>query len=167
MFGFQKNIRFTPRLVLSRQGRQQSLSLGPNPIDNAVPCYPHDNIAGSLLCDECRTSFLPTVGHTLVSIWWLREQVCLLSTRCLVHQFEPSTSISRRFENIHRTINSPTVLAVVIIQARRWNCVQLLRLFVCQFAVSFNAFFEHVLPCRRTTQPILREAFHFLVIFQL
>ena len=47
-----KYIVLTPKLILNPQGRQQSLSLGINPVDNAEPCYPHDNIVGSHLCDE-------------------------------------------------------------------------------------------------------------------
>ena len=45
MFDFQRHIRFTLKLSLSPQSRQQNLSLGIIPIDNAEPCYPHDNIA--------------------------------------------------------------------------------------------------------------------------
>ena len=45
----------------------------------------------------------------------------------------------------------------------RWlskqGLVQLLCLFDCQFAVSLNGIFEHVLPCRGATQPSLREVF--------
>ena len=48
---------------------------------------------------------------------------------------------------------------MVIIQAKTWDFVQLLCLFVRQFAISLNTFFEHVLPCHRTTQPSLREVF--------
>ena len=53
MFDFQVNIRFLLRLIFKSCKSQQSLSLGMTPIDNAVPCYPHDNIVGSLECDEC------------------------------------------------------------------------------------------------------------------
>ena len=48
-------------LILSPQGRQQNLSLGIDPIDNAEPCYPHDNNVGIHLCDECTKSILPIV----------------------------------------------------------------------------------------------------------
>ena len=65
MFGFR---RFSPRLTSSFQGRQQSLSLGINPVDNAEPCYPHDNIVGSHLCDECKKSILPIVCRLPESI---------------------------------------------------------------------------------------------------
>ena len=59
----------TQKLILSPQGRQQNLSLGTNPIDDAEPCYPHDNIVGSHLCDECMKSTELNVGHKLLSIW--------------------------------------------------------------------------------------------------
>ena len=54
---------------LSPQGRQQNLSLGINPIDNAETCFPHGNTVGSHLCDECVKSNESNVGHKLLSIW--------------------------------------------------------------------------------------------------
>ena len=39
-----------------------------NPIDNAEPCYPDDNIAGHHLCEGCMISILPNVCQKLVSI---------------------------------------------------------------------------------------------------
>ena len=57
-----------PRLILNPQGHQQSLSLGINPIDNAEPCHPHDNIVGSHLCNECKKSTELNVCHELLSI---------------------------------------------------------------------------------------------------
>ena len=54
MFDFQRYRRFLPRLILNPQGHQQHLSLGINPVDNAEPCCPHDNIVGSLSCDGYR-----------------------------------------------------------------------------------------------------------------
>ena len=104
MFSFQKYTRFTPKLILSPQGRQQNLSLGINPIDNAELCYPHDNIARRHLCDECKRSSVPIIGHTLLSILWRIEQICLLSMGCLLYQFVLGTSISRKFVSIHRRI---------------------------------------------------------------
>ena len=47
MFGFRRYMRLHLRLILSAQG-----SLEMNPVDNAGPCYPQDNIVGSHLCDE-------------------------------------------------------------------------------------------------------------------
>ena len=66
MFG-SKNIRSILRLILSPQGRQQDQSLGIIAADNAEPCYPHDNNAGSHLCDEGMKLILPIVCRMLVS----------------------------------------------------------------------------------------------------
>ena len=61
---------------MSPQGLQQSLSLGINPVDNAEPCCPHDNIVGNRLCDECMKSILPNVCRKPESILRLLLQVC-------------------------------------------------------------------------------------------
>ena len=94
MFGFRIFIRLSQT---SPQGRQQSLSLEMNPVDNAVQCYPHDNIVGIRLCDECVKSILPNVCHMPESILWLLLQVCWPTTECLVFRFVPSTSMSIQF----------------------------------------------------------------------
>ena len=31
-----------------------------NPIDNAEACFPHDNVVGDHLCDECKKPALPS-----------------------------------------------------------------------------------------------------------
>ena len=69
MFDFQRYTRFSPRLISSPHGRQQSLSLEFNPVDHAELCCPHDNIVGSHLCDECMKSNELNVGHMLLSNW--------------------------------------------------------------------------------------------------
>ena len=97
----------TPRLISNPQSRQQSLSLGINPVDNAEPCCPHDNIVGSHLCDECMKSILPNVCRKTDSILWLLLQVCWQTIKSLVFQFLPSTSMSRQFVSILFD-NSPT-----------------------------------------------------------
>ena len=51
-----KYTRFPSRLIWSLHGRPQSLSLGINPIDNAEPCFLHDNIVCGHSCDDCRLS---------------------------------------------------------------------------------------------------------------
>ena len=50
------------------------------------------------------------------------------------------------------------LLEVMVVQTRSWDFV---------LAISFIVLFEHVLPCRRTTLPSLREVFPSLAIFQL
>ena len=167
MFDFQRYIRFLPKLFLSPQGHQQSLSLGKDPIDNAEPCYPHDNIVGSHLCDECMKSILPTVCHKPLSICWLIEQVCSLTKGCQAYQFVPGTSFSRQFVRILLTISNWfkfLFLEMVIIQVRTWDFVQLPCLFIRQLAVSFNAFLSmsfHVVRPRNS----LCVSFSRLVIF--
>ena len=77
MLDFQKDIRFSLKLILSPQGRQQNLSVETDTIDTADPCYPHDNIVESHLCDECMNFMLSSVCHTLLSILCLLLwQVC-------------------------------------------------------------------------------------------
>ena len=91
MFDFQRYIRSHPPplrgCLSSPQSHQQNLSLGTDPIDNAEPCYTHDNIVGSHLCDECMKSILLSVGHKLLSICWLIEQVCSRTRECQVYLF--------------------------------------------------------------------------------
>ena len=68
--------------------------------------------------------------------------------------------------------NSPTdsnssFYELMVIQTKMRNFVQLLHFFICQLTVWLNAFFEHVLPCRRTTLLFVREVFLIPVIFLL
>ena len=105
MFDFQK---YTRLLISSPQGRQQRLSLGADPIYNAVPCFPHDNSVGIRLCDECKKSVLLIFFHMLLSIWWLISQASWPTTECQVVQFVPGTSISRQFVSKLLTILQQT-----------------------------------------------------------
>ena len=97
MFYFQKYTRHLQRLILSPEDRQQSLSLETNPVCNAVPCFPHDNIVKKRLCDECKKSVSLNVCRMPESILWLVSQACWPTTECHVVQFVPRTSISRQF----------------------------------------------------------------------
>ena len=92
---------------MSIQDLQQNLSLGTDPIDNAEPCFPHDNTVDSHLCDECTKSNELSFGRKLLCIWRLIEQVCLQTKECLVYECVPSTSILRQFESILLTILQP------------------------------------------------------------
>ena len=87
--------KIPPEVYFESSGSPEKKNLGINPIDNAELCYPHDNIAGSHLSDECKRSSVPIRRI---------EQVCLLSTKCLVYKFVPSTNMSRQFVSIHRII---------------------------------------------------------------
>ena len=50
--------RIPPVVDRVPQDFQQSLSLGTNPVCNAVQCFPNDNIVDSQPCDEKRKSIL-------------------------------------------------------------------------------------------------------------
>ena len=144
MFGFRRYIRLLPRLIWRLQGRPQSLSPRRNPNDNAEPCFPRDKIVGDHMCDECRLSNEPNVGHRLLSTW-LIEQVCLLTEECQVYQFVPSASISRQSASILWTFSKRFqffLFELMIIPARNGDFVQLLCLFVRQFTISFNTLFR-------------------------
>ena len=81
----------------------------------------------------------------------------LTGTECLVFQFMPSASISIQFVSklvIILQLIQVLLVWMMIIQARTWDSVLLLCLLVRQFAISFNAFLIHIIPCRRTTQPL-------------
>ena len=69
MFCLPKYTRHLMRLILIPQRHQQSLSLGTNPVCNAVPRFPHDNIVESKSCDEFWKSALLIICHTPESIW--------------------------------------------------------------------------------------------------
>ena len=131
---------------------------------------PHDNIVGSHLCDECMKSILPIVCRMPGSIMWLLLQVCWPTTKCQVFQFVPTASMSIQIE-------SKLVIILQLIQGLPvWiddHPSKDLKLCVtaalsCLPARSIvHRIYEHVLPCRRPTQPFLREVFHTLVTFQL
>ena len=149
----------------SPQGRQQSLSLGTNPVCNAEP-----NLVGSHLSDESMKSIDSGVCHRLWSISWSIVQVCSRTTEYQVFQYVPSTSISRLFVSI-----LVTILQLIQVPLS-WNdgdpskdlrlCTTTLSLCSPVRNIS-QRISEHVLPCRKTAQPSLCEVFATLVIFQL
>ena len=93
------------KLILNLQSHQQNMSLGTDPICSVGLYFPHNNIANIHLYDQCTRSHAPSVCHKLLSIWKLFEQIRFRTNEYQVYQFVPHTSISRRFENIHR-VNS-------------------------------------------------------------
>ena len=165
MFDIRKYIRFFLRLILNLQSLHHNLSPGINPTDNVEPWLPPDNIVSSHLCDECNKSNEPDVCHKLWSILWQIEQVCSLTMECQVHQFLPSTSISRQIVSIHRTI-------LQLIQVPpSWNDDHPCKaLKLCTIVPSFclhihnisQRTFSRDLPCRWTTRQFLREIFSHL-----
>ena len=157
-------------LFLNLQSLEQNLSLDINPICTVVLYYPRDSIVDSYLCDECKKSNEPSVCHKLLSILWLFWQVCLRTKECQVYQFVLNTSFKRIWETYSGQFSNRfqlLLLEVVIIQARSWNFVQLLRLFCLPVHNISRRTFEHVLPCRKTMRPSLREVSPTLLAFQL
>ena len=169
MIDFQKYTRHHLRLILSPHGRQQSLSLGINPVDITVPCYPHGNSDNSHSCDEYGKSALLVVCHMPESILWLILQARSRTTRCQVVQFVPSTSISRQFvSKLLTTLQLIPVLPVCIDdhpnkEAKLWIVAPL-----CLPLHSIvQHIFEHVPPCRRSTLPFVSEVSATPVLFLL
>ena len=150
---------------------QQSLSLGTIPIENAAPNYPHDNVVGSHLCDECMKSNGPSVRHMLLSIQWLIEQVCWPTTECLVFQFVPRASMSRQFANFWQfsTDSSSSCLNAWIDD--RPNKDAKLCIVAPSFCLPIRStdlhIFEDVIPCRGSTMKFLRRVCPILAIAQL
>ena len=69
MFDSARYIEFPPRSILSLQDHRQSRNPGQIPICNAVLCFPHNNIAGIHLYDECARANAPSVCHKMLSIF--------------------------------------------------------------------------------------------------
>ena len=123
MFCFQTYTRHLLRLILlSPQGRQQSLSLGTNPVCNAVLCSLHDNTVDCLPCDEYRKSALPVFCD------WSRKLVCWpqdvrSSISCQIQAFQDNL-----WANFWQVSNwfKFHFLEMVIIKARIWNFEELL-----------------------------------------
>ena len=87
----------------------------------------------------------PTSQTSVTSSCPFGDCACTLvhgQKECQVYQFEPFQDKSRtdiaQFSDCFQLL----CLEVVIIQARRWNCVQLFRLFVCQFTIPVYALFR-------------------------
>ena len=72
----KKYARHLLRLILSPQDCQQSLSLGTNPVCNALRHFPHDNVDDSHSCDEEKKSALPVVLSQACPFRLPHEQVC-------------------------------------------------------------------------------------------
>ena len=149
MFDLQRYIRFLP-------------NLGIDPIDNAVSYYPHDKSVGSHLCDERMNSNELNVGHKPLPIWWMIKQICSLTMECEAYQFVPKTSMSRQFVSKLLTILQLIRVLPAWIDDHPSTCLRLCKVAPLSFLPVHSIprrIFEHVLPCRETTQPISREAF--------
>ena len=171
MFCFQKYTRHLLRLIFSPQDLQQSLSLETNPVDNAVPCFPHDNVVGNRLCDE-----------------YVRNQSCQASVTCL----NPFCDWSRKLVDWPQDIRSSNSCQVPAFQdnfaSKLLTILQMIRVppawiddhpgkglrlctvapFSCLLIRSITQrIVEHVLPCRKATLLFVREVFPIPVIFSV
>ena len=137
MFDCQKYTELIVKLILNPQDRQQSQSLGIIPVDNVELCLPHDNIGGNHLYDECEEIIR---ANRLSQAWihFVIARASLLSTNSgQVQAFQNNLrAYIWQFSNWLKLF----LVDLMIIQARARNFAQLLRLFVRQFAISFNAF---------------------------
>ena len=68
-------------LILSHQSLLQNQNLEIILFCTVVLCFPHSNIAGTHLCDECTRSNASSVCHKLSSIWLEHEQICSKTTK--------------------------------------------------------------------------------------
>ena len=164
MFDFRRYIRCSPKLIFD-PSKSPAKS---DPIDNAEPCYPHDNTVGSQLCDECLKSNELSVCHKLLFIVWLFEQVWLLTKECRVYQFVPSTSNSRQCVS--------TILTILQLIQDHLSlngddpskdlrlCVTVLPLCSPILSIS-QCISEHVLSRRKTTLFFFAWSFSTLEIF--
>ena len=158
----QKNTRHHLRLILSPQGRQQSLSLGITHVCSAVLCSLHDNTGDSHSCDECRKSaFLIHFVTHLASVFTDHK----MSRR-------PMPATCKHFKTIceQTSDNSPSDSRSSCLKclSSKQGCetLQSCFLFFCLPMRSIaQRIFEHVLPCRRTPLLFLREVSAILVIF--
>ena len=118
---FRKCTMFLQKWILNPQDLLQNWSLETVPICIVWQYFPHDNIVGIHVCDECMKANELNACHELLSIWWLIEQVCSRTRECQAYQFVLSTSISRQSVNIpfdnSPTDSSSSFLKMVIIQA--------------------------------------------------
>ena len=171
MFGFREYIKSSPEVDFeSSRSPAKSESWKKNPVDNAEPWYPHDNIVGIRLRDEWMKSILTVVCRMPDSILWLLFQVCWQTRECRVSQFVPNISIFRQFVSKLEMILRLIQVVPVWIDDHPGKDLKLCKtapLFCLRIHSISQRIFEHVLPCHKTMQPSLREAFPALVIFQL
>ena len=77
---FRKCTEFLLMLTSNLQCLLQNQSLETIVICNVALCFPHGNIVGDQLCDECFRSNVRSVCRMLLSISLLHEQVCSQTT---------------------------------------------------------------------------------------
>ena len=137
---------------------------------SAVLYFLHDNIDDSHSCDEYMMKSALLIGCDMLESIFKTDLTSFFTD----HQISgrPIRAKYKHFETMcgQTSDNSPTDSSSSCLKwlSSKQGCETLqscFLFFVCQFAVSFNAFFEHVLPCRRTTILFVREVFAIRVIF--
>ena len=94
---FRKYIEFLLLLTSSLPGLLQNRSLETIVICIVVLCFPHNNVACVLLCDECMRSNVLIVCHILLSISVPHEQVCSQTKEYQASQYVPNIDTSEQF----------------------------------------------------------------------
>ena len=113
------------RPLLSLQGLPQNQNLEIIPICILVLCFPHNNIVWIHWCDECKISDALNACRVLSSILWWHGQVCLLTTKYQVYQFEQSTGIWEQFERILLTLLQQIKFLLLWIDGRQYTELRL------------------------------------------
>ena len=83
-------------LILRLKNIRQSQSLETIRVCIVSQCYPHKNIAGIHLYDECTRSSAPSVCHKILSILWPHEHFSQ-TIKYQISQYKQITKISEKF----------------------------------------------------------------------
>ena len=108
MFDFPKYTEFLLMLILNLPGLLRNQNLEIFPICIVVLCFPHNNIVGIHLYDECARSKAPSVCHKIWSISLPHWQAYSQTIKYQVSQYVPNVEISEQFVSKLWTINLPT-----------------------------------------------------------
>ena len=131
-------------LILSLLGLLQNQNIEIMLFCTVVLCYPHNNVAGIHMCDECTRSNAPSVGHKILSILSPHEQVRLQTTKYQVYQYEPNLDTLTRCSEYPRATGCTGARCCKRACHRTRNQVQrrlglcLNSLYSCSFLHSFR-----------------------------
>ena len=157
-------------LISNLLSHRQNQNLEIIPIYIVVLRFPHDNIVWIHLCDECERSNVQNVCHTLSSTSWWHEQVCSLTIKYQVYQFELTTGISEQFERILLIILQQRLFLLLWIDGRRYMELRLcvvVESFCLQVRNMLPRISSHDLPFRRTVRKCMRQVSRSKVVFSV
>ena len=155
---------------LSLQDLLQNLNLEITPIDNVEPHFPHDNIGGNHLWNECRKIIVSIVCHMLETISWEIAQIWWPTTECQVDQFVPGTSTLIQYGSKLLIIHFYFPILPFWFGDRPnkdWKPWKVALSFCLPIRNTVPRIFEHVPPCRRTTLKFSRGVCPILVISRM